>query len=212
MYQPDLAPLSGHRWRIIAACAACAVAGIAAGILLPQPPAQAPATRTAPVRTSSPAIIATPRATLMPSGSIYRQLPVTARQLSTAVGLAARFTTAYCTYSSTQPPAAWLARLRPDTTTTLQATLAQAAADPALLQLRTRQHAEATCVPAATAIRDIASTSVTVVVTTRQAIRAGNQTRTAPASYVITVAPYGGRWKVYDIESANAGQAGEGSP
>jgi hypothetical protein len=226
MYQPDPGPLPGRRtprghagqpaprWRVIAACAACALAGLAAGILLTRTIASAPAARAAPASASSPAAQARPQAAPALGGiaPVYRLLPVTARQLRTAAALAARFTAAYCTYSAAQPPAAWLARLRPYTTATLQTALAQASTDPVLLQLRARQHTTATCTPTAAAIRDIASTAVTVIVTTRQATRARNWTSTTTAPYAVTIAPDGSSWKVYDIEPATAGQAGGTSP
>lgn len=203
-------------WRIIVACAACALAGIAIGILLPRTPARTPAARPAPAATSSPAAAATPRAMRVPgSVAVYRLLPLSARQLRSAVGLAARSTAAYCTYSSTQTPTAWLAGLaglRPYTIPTLQAVLTQAATDPALLQLRARQHTSVTCTPTATAIRDIASTSVTVVVTARQVTRTRSRTSTTSVGYAVTVAPGGGRWKVYDIQPATIGQAGGSLP
>jgi len=197
------------RWRVIVACAASALAGLAAGSLLPRTPAQAPEARTPPAATSSPAAAATPQAAPVPgSAAVYRLLPVSVRQLSTAAGLAARFTADYCTYSSTQAPAAWLARLRPYTTPTLQAALTQSATDPALLHLRARQHTSATCTPTATAIRDIASTAVTVVVTAQQATRTSSGTSTTSVGDAVTVAPGGGSWKVYDIQPATNGQAG----
>lgn len=207
--QPGDGGTGTPRWRVIVACAACALAGLAAGILLPRTPARAPAARPVPAGTSSPAAGATTHAMPVPgSAAVYRLLPVGARQLSTAVGLAARFTAAYCTYSSAQAPAAWLARLRPYTTPTLEAALTQAATDPALLQMRARQHTSATCTPTATAIRDIASTSVTVVVTARQVTSTRSRTSTTSVGYAVTVAPNSGSWKVYDIQPATTGQAG----
>jgi hypothetical protein len=184
-------------------------------MLLARTPARAPATtRTAPASTRTPDAQATSHAPPAPGGitPVYRLLPLTARQLSTAAVLAARFTAAYCTYSSIQPPAAWLARLGPYTTGALQTALAHGATDPALLQLRARQHTAATCTPAATSIRDIASTAITVVVTTWQVTRTSTKTTSTLARYAVTVAPDSGRWKVYDVEPATAGQPGSALP
>jgi hypothetical protein len=213
---PRLMPLPGdgrssvRRWRVIGACAICALAGLAVGTLLPHSPARVSAADATPA--SSPAAAVTSRATPASERTIvYQSLPVTTGQLSTAIRMAARFTAAYCTYSYAQPPAAWLARLHHDTTATLQAALTQVATDPALLQLRARRHTTAACTLIAASIRDIASTSVTVVVTARQATRTSSQSSTTSRAYALTI-PAGSRWAVYDIQPATAGQAGGSLP
>jgi hypothetical protein len=99
------------------------------------------------------------------------------------------------------PPAVWLAP-------GLQAALADAATAPGLLQLRDRQHASATCTATATAIRDIASAAITVLVTARQVTRSQGAAHTGVQDYAVTLAPYRSSWQVYDIEPVTAGQAG----
>jgi len=135
-------------------------------------------------------------------------LPVTAGQLAGATTIADEFTVLYGTYSYTQPASAWLALLQPYTAPSLQTALTEAATAPGLLQLRRRQHAIATCTATATAIRDIASTAITVLVTARQTTRTQGTAHTTLQDYAITLASSGTGWQVYDIEPTAAGQAG----
>jgi hypothetical protein len=181
-------------------------------VLFPRTLASPPAAHTAP----SPRAIRSARsgATAGTAGlgtpDVYRLLPVTARQLTAATHVAAAFTRRYATYSYAQPASAYLAELQPYTAPALQAALADAATDPGLLQLRDRQHASATCTATVTAIRDIASTTITVLVTARQHTRIQATARTTAQDYAVTLAPAdtGAGWQVYDIEPATAGQAG----
>jgi len=182
-------------WRLLAAaaaaCGACALAGLAADRLIAHSPASPPPPHPAPAAhaTSLQRPAAPPGATRPGSPGVYRLLPVTAAQLTAADTVAAAFTRLYGTYSFTQPASAWLARLQPYTAPGLQAALADAATAPGLLQLRDRQHASATCTATVTAIRDIASTAITVLVTARQATRTQAITRTTVQDYAVTLAP-----------------------
>jgi hypothetical protein len=205
-------PLS-RRLGATAACAACALGGLAAGRLLAGTPAASPP----PAHADPPSHAARLQKPAAPAGitpgspNIYRLLPVTAAQLAAATDAAAAFTRLYGTYSDTQPASTYLARLQPYTAPALQTTLADAATAPGLVQLRDRQHASATCTATITAIRDIASTAITVLVTARQATHTQATTRASIQHYALTLAPGDSGWQVYDIEPATAGQAG-GTP
>jgi hypothetical protein len=211
-------PQPGHtrwavpRWRTITACTACGLAGLTAGAGLHRTPPAVPTTHPTTAAASASRPTARPHAAPTLASTVYRLLPVTASQLSAAVTLAVRFTAAYGTYSYTQAPADWLARLRPDTAPALQAALVSAATDPSLIQLRARQKATATCSPTSGTIRDIASTAITVMITARQRTSTTSGITTASTDYAVTVAPYGATWKVYDIQPATAGQSGETFP
>lgn len=98
---------------LTAACAACT-------LLPPAPGQRAAGTRPAP---SSPARAG---ATAARPG-LAALLPASPAWIEAAAGLAARFAAAYTTWSWRQPPAAWLAWLRPITATQLYPALAQAA-------------------------------------------------------------------------------------
>lgn len=213
---PELTSLPQHRgaastWRLMAAvvCTACATAGLTS-LLLARTPASPPAAHpTPPPQASSSARPAATAGTAGPRTSgVYRLLPVTARQLTAATATGAVFTRLYATYSYTEPASAYLARLQPYTAPVLQTALADAATTPGLRQLRDEQHASATCTVTVTAISDIASTAITVLVTARQHTRTRATARTTVHDYAITLTPDGTTWQVYDIEPATAGQAG----
>jgi hypothetical protein len=132
-------------------------------------------------------------------------LPFSPARLQAATVLAARFAAAYDTWSWRQLPAAWLAGLRPMTTSGLYAALIQAATVPGVLAQReaTRQAARGTAVAAQ--IRDLTPGSVTVIVTVRQVITSTSGTTRTAVSFAVTLIPRGGGWVVYDVEPASAG-------
>ena len=185
------------------AFAGCAAALLAAGLcgcsLLSQPaaspaPASQPAHATA---TASPRPAAAP-----PLAAI---LPVPPARLQAAASLAGRFTAAWDSWSWRQPPAVWLARLRPMAARSLQAALAQAAGTPGVLVQRKAARQTATATTRALQIRDLTPGSVTISVTVRQVITSRAGTSQATASFAVTLTPRGSSWAVWDIEPASAG-------
>jgi hypothetical protein len=142
------------------------------------------------------------------SPDIYRLLPFTHQQLTTAAALAGKFTALFGTYRYDQHLASYLARLKPLTTSSLQAALAQGAAAPGLIQQRTHGKTTATTSATVTAIRDIAGTSITFLVTADQRTTTAGVTHQRTQDYAITVTTTAKTWKVYAIELASAGQAG----
>ncbi len=185
---------------VLAACAALVLA--ACGVLVPAHAHQP--SGPASVRRRTAAVHSTPPA----SPSIYRLLPFTQQQLTSAATLAGRFTALYATYRYNQPLASYLARLKPLTTSSFQTALAQGAAAPGLLQQRAQGKITATTSATVTAIRDIAGTSITFLVTADQHTTTAGVTRQHTQEYAVTVTTTAGIWKVYAIELASAGQAG----
>ena len=198
--RPSNARLFGLLRCIPAVCAAFVLA--ACGVLVParahQPPGPASAGR-------RPTAV---RRTLSAGPGIYRLLPFTQQQLTSAATLAGRFTARYGTYRYNQPLTAYLARLKPLTTSSFQAVLAQGAAAPGLLQQRAQGKTTATTSATVTAIRDIAGTSITFLVTADQHTTTAGVTHEHTQIYAVTVTTTAGTWKVYAIELASAGQAG----
>jgi len=178
------------------AAAFLAVAGLLCGgcALLPRAPASQPA---------DPATLR-PVAAAPPLASI---LPFAPARLQAAAALAARFTTAWDTWSWRQSPATWLAILRPMAASSLYPALAQAASTPALLAQRTAARQTAAATASAPQIRDLTPGSVTITITIRQVITATSGTSQSTASYAITLTPNGGGWYVWDIEPATAGNS-----
>jgi hypothetical protein len=185
------------------AFAGCAAALLAAGLcgcsLLSQPaaspaPASQPAHATA---TASPRPAAAP-----PLAAI---LPFPPARLQAAASLAGRFTAAWDSWSWRQPPAVWLARLRPMAAGSLQAALAQAAGTPGVLAQRKAARQTAAATTRALQIRDLTPGSVTISVTVAQVITSRAGTSQATASFAVTLTPRGSGWAVWDIEPASAG-------
>jgi hypothetical protein len=183
------------------ACAACT-------LLPPAPGQRAAGTRPAPSPAPAPA------ATTARPG-LAALLPDSPAWIEAAAGLAARFATAYTTWSWTQPPAAWLARLRPITTSQLYPALAQAAWTPGILARRHRGHLAAAGTVTGEQIRDLTPGMVIITVQVRQVITSPAGRSEEPDDLAVTVIRAGGGQAVWDVEPAADGNTGgdpDGSP
>ncbi|MEV5704824.1 hypothetical protein [Actinoallomurus sp. NPDC052274] len=139
-----------------------------------------------------------------------RLLPFPPEQISQAARLAETFAAAYSTHRYNESPAEYLQRLAPMMSPSLRAVLERAAADPAVVVQR--QRVQEVCVgeARAEAIRELGSASITFVVTVTEHITTAYATRQDTVRYAITLVPTtGGGWKVYDVELAATGQAGD---
>jgi hypothetical protein len=177
----------------VALCAGCSV--------LPHPPGGAAASPPASSRAARPAAPATSQPTAAPV------LPFSLARLQAAAALAARFTAAWDSWSWRQPPAAWLAALKPMAAASLYPALAQAAGTPGVLAQRAAARQAATATVTSAAIRDLDPGSVTVTVAVAQVITSASGTSQSAASLAVTVVPAGGGWAVWDIEPASAGNS-----
>jgi hypothetical protein len=184
------------------AAALLTAAGLLCGCsLLPQPAASPPsASPPAPTHTA-----AGPRPAAAPP--LAAILPFPPARLQAAAALAGRFTAAWDSWSWQQPPAAWLARLRPMAASSLYPALAATAGTPGVLAHRKAARQTAAAITSALQIRDLAPGSVTISVTVRQVITSPAGTSQATASFAVTLTPRlrGSGWVVWDIEPASAG-------
>ena len=140
----------------------------------------------------------------MPLASL---LPFPPARLQAAASLAARFTAAWDSWSWQQPPADWLAALRPMAAASLYPALAQAAGDRGVLAQRTADRQVAVATVTGLAIRDLTPGSVTVTVTADQVITSSSGTSRTSAAWAVTLTPAGSGWLVWDIEPASAGNS-----
>ena len=113
-----------------------------------RPALQQPAAATRPAPSPAPA-----RTTTAPD--LAALLPASPAWTGDAAGLAARFGAASTTWSWRQPPAAYLARLRPMTATQLYPTLARAADTASISGGRDRGHLAAAGTVTGERIRDL---------------------------------------------------------
>jgi hypothetical protein len=185
---------------LTAACAACA-------LLPPAPRQRAAATRPAP---SSP-VPAPAGATAAARPGLAALLPASPAWIEAAAGLAARFAAAYTTWSYDQPPAAWLARLRPMTASQLYPALAQAAWTPGILAQRDHGRLAAAGTVTGERIRDLTPGSMIITVQVRQAITSTGGPSQAPDDLAVTVVRAGGGQGVWDVEAAATGNTGGGA-
>ena len=144
-------------------CGGCSLLlpSTAASPAAPASPAARPAATAAPQPTASAAAV--PLASLLPFPSA---------RLQAAASLAARFTTAWDSWSWQQSPAAWLARLQPMAAASLEPALAQAAGDRGVLAQRAAARQVAVATVTGLAISDLTPGSVTVTVTAPRSSRA----------------------------------------
>ncbi len=163
----------------------------------PTPPGGTTA-RPAATASPQPAPAAVPLASLLPFPPV---------RLQAAAGLAARFTAAWDSWSWRQSPAAWLTRLRPMASASLEPALAQAAGTRGVLAQRAAARQTATATVTALVIRDLTPGSVTVTATVTQVITGSSGTSRATASWAVTLTPAGTGWLVWDIEPAAAGNS-----
>lgn len=163
---------------------------------------------------SSPGSHTTPRraASRTPatnSASAETMLPLSPADLAAAIRVATGFAAAYATYSYTEPPRTYLARLRPTATPELYATLARGATTPGLLSRRTRDHETATAQARPEQIRTIGPSSLILLLKLRQAITTSTGSRQHTEHLAITATKTAsGAWQISDVEPASAGDAG----
>ena len=182
---------------LTAVCTACTVPR-------PAPAQRAAATRLAP---SSPALAPT----ASPAPGLAALLPDSPAWIEAAAGLAARFAAACTTWSWRQPPADWLARLRPLTATRLYPALARAAGTPGILAWRDLGHLAAAGTVTGERIRDLTPGSVIITVQVRQVITTATGRSEAPDDLAVTVIRAGGGQAVWDVEPAGAGNTAGGA-
>ena len=179
-----------------------AMAALCAGCSLLAQPASGPP---GPSHAARPAAPARSRPAAVPPTPLA--LPFSVARLQGAVALAARFAATWDSWSWRQPPAAWLAALRPMAAASLSPALAQAAGTPAVLARRAATRQAATATATSAAIRDLDPGSVTVTVTIAQVITSAAGTSKSAEPLAVTVVPAGGGWAVWDIEPASAGNS-----
>jgi hypothetical protein len=144
-----------------------------------------------------------------------RPAPASPAWIEAAAGLAARFAAAYATWSYHQPPAAWLARLRPITASQLYPALAQAAWTRGILAQRDHARQAAARTVTGEQVRDLTPGSVIITVQVRQVITSPGRRSEVADDLAVTVVRAGGGQAVWDVEPAAAGNTGgdaDGSP
>jgi hypothetical protein len=190
------------------------LAGLGAFLLRPGTRAHGPAAAMSPAKaapsTPSGAVAATsPSPVPAPTGSvdIYRWLPFSQSDLAAAAGVTEKFGADYGTFSYTESASDYVGTMRGLVTSELSTTLARAYATPGVAQQRTQQKQVSTGSAVINSLRAFGSSSLTFVVTVKQAMSAKQGNSQTTGQYAVTVGNSGTNWQVNDIELASAGNS-----
>ena len=155
--------------------------------------------------TETPAVTASPAA----AGSvyIYSRLPFTQQGLADAAAVTMKFSVDYNTFTSTESPAAYVAKMGGLITGSLAATLQASYSTPGVATLRTNQKQVSTGTAVINSLRAFGPSSLTFIVTTGQRLVSSRGTTNGSTQYAVTVTGSGTSWQVDDIELASAGNS-----
>jgi hypothetical protein len=173
-------------------------------------PASAPASASAP---GTPATTETPASTVTASPAtagnvnIYSWLPFTQQGLADAAAVTVKFSVDYNTFTYTESPAAYVAKMGGLITGSLATTLQASYSLPGVATLRTNQKQVSTGTAVINSLRAFGPASLTFIVTTGQRLVSSRGTTNGSTQYAVTVTGSGTSWQVDDIELASAGNS-----
>ena len=155
--------------------------------------------------TETPAVTASPAAA--GSVNIYSWLPFTQQGLADAAAVTMKFSVDYNTFTYTESPAAYVAKMGGLITGSLAATLQASYSTPGVATLRTNQKQVSTGTAVINSLRAFGPSSVTFILTTGQHLVSSKGTTNGSTQYAVTVTGSGSSWQVDDIELASAGNS-----
>jgi hypothetical protein len=166
--------------------------------------ASAPA---APGTPGTPASTVTASPAVAGNVNIYSWLPFTQQGLADAASVTVKFCVDYNTFTYTESPAAYVAKMSGLITGQLATTLQASYATAGVAALRTSQKQVSTGTAAINSLRAFGPTSLTFIVTTGQRLVSLKGTTEGSTQYAVTVTGSGSSWQVDDIELASAGNS-----
>jgi hypothetical protein len=167
-------------------------------------PASAPDTSGS---TGTPASTVTASPAAAGNVNIYSWLPFTQQGLADAAAVTMKFAVDYNTFTYTETPAAYVAKMGGLITGSLATTLQASYATPGVATLRTNQKQVSTGTAAINSLRAFGPSSLTFIVTTGQRLVSSRGTTNGSTQYAVTVTGSGTSWQVDDIELASAGNS-----
>ena len=171
------------------------------------PAASAPASATSPGTTQTPASTVTASPTAAGYVNIYSWLPFTQQALADAASVTDKFCVDYNTFTYTESPAAYVAKMGGLITGQLATTLQASYSTAGVAALRTSQKQVSTGTAVINSLRAFGPTSLTFIVTTGQRLVSSKGTTNGSTQYAVTVTGSGTSWQVDDIELASAGNS-----
>ena len=155
--------------------------------------------------------VAPPEGTTSAKGqaNIYSWLPFTQADLTSAARATLTFATDYATYSYTESPGAYIAKMNNVVTGQLANTLKASYGSPQAASQRTQQKQASQGSGGIAQIRSFSSgsRSITFLVNIAQKLTSTQGASTSTTQYAITCVPGPGSWEVNDIEYASAGNS-----
>jgi hypothetical protein len=177
------------------------------------PAASAPAATSAPETTETPATTGTPASTVTASPAaagnvnIYSWLPFTQQSLADAASVTVKFCVDFDTFTYTETPAAYVAKMSRLITGSLATTLQASYSTPGVATLRSNQKQVSTGTAVINSLRAFGPSSLTFIVTTGQRLVSSRGTTNGSTQYAVTATGSGSSWQVDDIELASAGNS-----
>jgi len=171
------------------------------------PAASAPASATSPGTTQTPASTVTASPTAAGYVNIYSWLPFTQQGLADAASVTEKFCVDYNTFTYSESPAAYVAKMSGLITGQLATTLQASYSTPGVATLRTDQKQVSTGTAVINSLRAFGPSSLTFIVTTGQHLVSSKGTTEGSTQYAVTVTGSGSSWQVDDIELASAGNS-----
>jgi len=167
-------------------------------------PASAPAEASVP---GTPAGTVTASPAAAGNVNIYSWLPFTQQGLADAASVTEKFCVDYNTFTYSESPAAYVAKMSGLITGQLATTLQASYSTAGVAALRTSQKQVSTGTAVINSLRAFGPTSLTFIVTTGQRLVSSKGTTNGSTQYAVTVTGSGSSWQVDDIELASAGNS-----
>jgi hypothetical protein len=139
--------------------------------------------------------------------NIYSWLPFTQQGLTDAASVTVKFCVDYNTFTYTESPAAYVAKMSGLITGQLATTLQASYSTAGVAALRTNQKQVSTGTAVINSLRAFGPSSLTFIVTTGQHLVSSKGTTNGSTQYAVTVTGSGSSWQVDDIELASAGNS-----
>jgi hypothetical protein len=167
-------------------------------------PASAPSD---PGTTGTPASAVTASPAAAGIVNIYSWLPFTQQGLADAASVTVKFAVDYNTFTYTESPAEYVAKMNGLITGSLATTLQASYATPGVATLRTNTKQVSTGTAVINSLRAFGPSSLTFIVATGQRLVSSKGTTNGSTQYAVTVTGSGSSWQVDDIELASAGNS-----
>ena len=171
------------------------------------PAASVPASTSAPATTGTPASTVTASPAAAGNVNIYSWLPFTQQGLADAASVTVKLCVDYNTFTYTESPAAYVAKMGGLITGSLATTLQTSYSLPGVATLRSNQKQVSTGTAVINSLRAFGPSSLTFIVTTGQRLVSSRGTTNGSTQYAVTVTGSGSSWQVDDIELASAGNS-----